>query len=716
MRKRRTIDIARSPFQPAVGAYVHNILARTPLVGGALSGIRQIEDVETVKRLAARAVGIRWPPQESKEDDLEGSRMRLALRKYLRIEGLETRRVPPREPIASNLAVLGSALVLEPAEAEVLAFLLAAHQSKDLADLTGAFGEVTLVSASRLVSAATGVPLNKVGQALSPSSRLCSSGLVVVGDGTNQLLYKLTLKDGLLDLIASPQRVTREQILCRFLSFASPPTLSWSDFDHMGARVGVARDLLAAAVKRARRGVNLLFYGGTGTGKSELARLLSRELGLSLYAIGKADTEGAPATASERLSSLLLAHQLLGESRALLLFDEFEDLFEWDSRDFFRGGGHGTARMSKQWFNDALENNPVPTIWVTNRTSGIDTAFLRRYLYALEFEPLGAKQRGRMLRRHLGPQSPVSDADVDAIADRYAAGPAQLGSAVTAARLLCDGEEPDRATIEKLLAPMEKLVTGRDPSRRPVFETSTYRIEALNCSENLVAIADGLVGWKPGPNPGVSMCLYGPPGAGKSEYVKYLGHRMGRRVVYRRASDIQSCWVGETEKNIAQAFREAQDDDALLLFDEVDSFLRDRKLAERSWEVSFVNEFLQQLEFFQGIVACTTNLWRDLDEASLRRFVLKLEFRYLKREQALVLFRSVFAPLLKSPLRGTDEPFVLAGVSQLGSLTPGDFAAVARRATALRERLPFQTLLDLLATEVRVKGAPVRSVGFGPKA
>lgn len=157
---------------------------------------------------------------------------------------------------------------------------------------------------------------------------------------------------------------------------------------------------------------------------------------------------------------------------------------------------------------------------------------------------------------------------------------------------------------------------------------------------DLAAIADHLAGWQPGLGLGlgVSLCLYGPPGTGKTEYCRYLAHRMGRRVVYRRVSDLQSMWVGECEKNIAEAFREAREEDALLLFDEADTWLRDRRDAQRSWELSQTNEFLAQLERCRSVVACTTNLRHHLDPASLRRFIFKIEFRFMLPEQSAALF------------------------------------------------------------------------------
>ena len=76
---------------------------------------------------------------------------------------------------------------------------------------------------------------------------------------------------------------------------------------------------------------------------------------------------------------------------------------------------------------------------------------------------------------------------------------------------------------------------------------------------------------------------------------------LGMPLMTKRASDLMSKWVGENEKNIANMFEEAINEDALLLLDEGDSFLRDRSYARSSWEVTMVNELLQHMERFPGI-------------------------------------------------------------------------------------------------------------------
>ncbi|MCM2333897.1 MAG: AAA family ATPase, partial [Anaeromyxobacteraceae bacterium] len=453
-------------------------------------------------------------------------------------------------------------------------------------------------------------------------------------------------------------------------------------------------------------GVNILLWGPTGVGKSELARLFGQEVGVPLYSVGRADDSGDSATPMERLTSLRLALQVAPKQQALLFFDELEDLFRWDL-DLMSASRAGPA-MSKQWFGALLEESGTPIIWCTNRIDGVDPAFLRRFTYAIELKAPGARQRADALARHAGDD--LARAEVEAVAQRFDASPAQLGTAVRGARLLSPDGRVDRASVERVLAPVHRLVSGTDARLKAVFEPGAFRLDALHCSEDLVQLAEQVAAFRDGPGPGVSLCLYGPPGTGKSEYVKYLAWRCNRPLVYRRVSDLVSCYVGQTERNIARAFEEARLDGAVLLFDEADSFLRDRKGAVRSWEVTEVNEFLQQLECFPGIVACTTNLWRDIDEAALRRFVFKLELRYPTSAQALRLFESFFP----APLWAAGKAAVASALRGLPYLAPGDFAAVARRVRALRAEPDAEALMRMLAGEVAVKReAPTRSVGFG---
>ena len=168
----------------------------------------------------------------------------------------------------------------------------------------------------------------------------------------------------------------------------------------------------------------------------------------------------------------------------------------------------------------------------------------------------------------------------------------------------------------------------------------------------------------------------------------------------KRASDLMSMWVGETERNIAEAFAGARDAEAFLVFDEADSLLADRRLAARNWEVTQVNEMLTWMESHPFPVAFTTNFRERLDPATLRRFTFKIALDYLSPEQAGAAFRTYF---------GHASPTEVAG---LAALTPGDFAVVRRKAEILDCLSDPCAVVGMLRAECEAKPDVSRRLGF----
>ena len=77
----------------------------------------------------------------------------------------------------------------------------------------------------------------------------------------------------------------------------------------------------------------------------------------------------------------------------------------------------------------------------------------------------------------------------------------------------------------------------------------------------------------------MNLLMFGPPGTGKTEFVKHLGRELDRKVLVMKGSDLLSKYVGESEQNIAKAFQRAETEHVILFFDEIDGLVQDRLLA-----------------------------------------------------------------------------------------------------------------------------------------
>ena len=197
-----------------------------------------------------------------------------------------------------------------------------------------------------------------------------------------------------------------------------------------------------------------------------------------------------------------------------------------------------------------------------------------------------------------------------------------------------------------------------------------YQLDFINTDTNLEELITGIK-----ENQSARVCFYGASGTGKSAFGKHIAKMLERPFIIKSGSSLMSKWVGETEKNIAHAFKEATEEEAVLIFDEVDGFLAERGQAKVNWEVTQVNEMLVQMEKFNGIFIATTNLIDHLDQASLRRFDLKLEFKTLQPKQLEKIFISYCKELkIETP---TEQE--LHQIKSLKNLSPGDFATISRQ-------------------------------------
>lgn len=158
---------------------------------------------------------------------------------------------------------------------------------------------------------------------------------------------------------------------------------------------------------------------------------------------------------------------------------------------------------------------------------------------------------------------------------------------------------------------------------------------------------------------GFACLFYGAPGTGKTETVYQLAKKTKRDLFVIDVAKIKSCWVGESEKNITQAFlkynqyvnscRINKKNIPILLFNEADAVLGIRKRGAESsvdkMENSIQNIILQEMERLDGIMIATTNLTTNLDKAFERRFLYKIEFNKPTQDVKCSIWQSMIPKL-----------------------------------------------------------------------
>ena len=535
---------------------------------------------------------------------------------------------------------------------------------------------------------------------LNADSPLMAGGIIVIEPSVCDLEDKITLLNGLSSIICQPHN-DEAILLSSFLKKTSPANLTLSDFPHLTRDIDALKKYIGNAIKQKETGVNVLIYGVPGTGKTEFIKALSNELGTDLYEIAFSNEDGNPISGKARLKSYNLCQRILRDkNNALLMFDEVEDIFNTIS--IFNVDDDSRSETNKAWINRILERNATPAFWVTNDVA-IDPAYLRRFDYSIKFKVPPKNIRLEIVRRYLG-QLNVSEAWLESIASNEHMSPSQYENAAKLVRVSGEIESPSAyLLVEQCLQKSASLLCQRRLPLRNTTHTK-YNLDLINANVNLDKLIAGLK-----TTPSGTFCFYGPAGTGKSELARYIADEINMPLIVKRASDILSMWVGEAEKNIAEMFSEAREQSAVLVLDEADSFLADRRDAQRSWEVSQVNEFLTQIEAFEGIFVCTTNLMDKLDQASLRRFSFKVKFDYLTSDQRWGMFNSELSRL------GNSEVSIASyekHVRLLENLTPGDFSVVARKVSLIKELANPEEFYESLVLECQNKEGVKGRMGF----
>lgn len=455
-------------------------------------------------------------------------------------------------------------------------------------------------------------------------------------------------------------------------------------------------DYLHNALTSKARGKNILLHGKPGTGKTQLARAIAEKLSAPLYEVPTKDSRAGAMTGRIRLDAAKFAQMVLEDRLgAVLLFDEMEDAFR------------KADQLAKGWFNQLLEENQAPVIWISNNIAEVDPAFLRRFDFIVEVQGSGTDQQTERLTRVLS-ELPVTPEWASKAAQQPWMTPALAKNLTEVAQYLPTKQiSRNQQRLEALISqrltamgesrPVQVLKKASKPDF-PAFKSEWINTRPTLRNLERLARQEGTA----------RICLYGPPGSGKTAYAQELAKRLKKPFMLQSGSDLLGMYVGQTEKNIAAMFDKAEKTGAVLLLDEADTFLYSRSIAQHSWEVSAVNEFMIRLERFEGVFLAATNRFDSFDKAILRRFQLKVEFGYLNIAQLKELIEACVAD--KDNARGLTPD----QLSRFQHLTPGLVRAAIQNLRLRGFKARTTRLLEALAVEQsqQMDGVVGQPIGF----
>lgn len=163
----------------------------------------------------------------------------------------------------------------------------------------------------------------------------------------------------------------------------SSSKLEISDYEHLSIKT----DDILEYLKNCQKGANILLHGLPSTGKTEFCKASASRLKKELFEVAFCDDDGDSLNSLERFSSLICANALLEAKNSVILFDEVEDIFSKHS-------------LSKALINHTLEENRMPTFWLTNDVYSMDNTYIRRFDMVIEFKIPPKTKRKELIKNY----------------------------------------------------------------------------------------------------------------------------------------------------------------------------------------------------------------------------------------------------------------------------------------------------------------------------
>jgi SpoVK/Ycf46/Vps4 family AAA+-type ATPase len=252
-----------------------------------------------------------------------------------------------------------------------------------------------------------------------------------------------------------------------------------------------------------------------------------------------------------------------------------------------------------------------------------------------------------------------------------------------------------------IVLPPDRLEQLRDICNRVKHRALVYDHWGFN---NKLALGKGL-----------NVLFSGPSGTGKTMAAEVIAGELGLDLYKLDLASIVSKYIGETEKNLAQIFTEAETSNAILFFDEADALFGKRsevKDAHDRYANIEISYLLQRMEAYEGVVILATNLRRNMDDAFVRRLAFAVTFPFPEEEDRLRIWKGVW-PHQTPRADDLDLPFM----ARQFKLTGGNIKNIALAAAFLAAEeggsIMMRHLIGATRRELQKMGKACVETDFG---
>lgn len=558
---------------------------------------------------------------------------------------------------ASPLTAVAARFDLDTAEQALLAAAVAYELDHDVRELCQAlagrrrpalFGDVCQELMPVLAAPRTML------RVLHPSGPLRRGCLVDVdvplGDpGRDRIDCALTVGRRVLDWLLGDPRIAEPLD-------AAVHILDATDDLHVHLDAGVIDQLTRVAARIRQHTAHgqpplVLIQGAAGTGKQAAAHRLAVLLDRALAVAPLPQV----LQVARRTRAPRLLRQVLGEARlrgAVPYLPGIELLH----------AGEADAAGGDIALEDIAQHGDIAIL--ATREQGMPSLPLARPFLLVDLPSASLETRRRAWAHGLDALADVADPTLagaaDDLAARYVIGPGVVGEVVREARAFARAADArvGPGAIEQAVGrrlTMRLGPFGTRITRQARLEDMVLPADVREPIEQMISMvrerARILERWgyarHLGLSRGVSGLFSGDPGTGKTMAASVIAGALGLDLFRIDLSAVTSKWVGETEKHLARIFDEAQNANAMLLFDEADSLFGKRtelKSAQDRYANLEVNYVLQRMETFDGVSVLTTNLESAIDQAFLRRLNFRIRFPAPEEDERAELWRRLLPP------------------------------------------------------------------------